>query len=183
MSDTASTTNAPRRRIAFIEPDYLKSRNMLPDHAISRRDLLAATTAAAAACLFARCRSDSSPPTTRPADHSTTRPGDPDSIIDIHQHTTYLGRSNAALLHHQYKMGVTQTILLPGGSPVNTASTLKGRANGLYAGAGTVDTCIPIAQEHPHEYYFAANEVPDLLEAKSRIEAALKQGAVCIGEQ
>src|SRR5438067_460431 len=114
MSDTASTTKAPRRRIAFIEPDYLKSRNMLPDHAISRRDLLAATTGAAAACLFAGCRSDSSPPTARPADHSTTRPGDPDAIIDIHQHTTYLGRSNAALLHHQYKMGVTQTILLPG---------------------------------------------------------------------
>jgi predicted TIM-barrel fold metal-dependent hydrolase len=80
-------------------------------------------------------------------------------------------------------MVVSQTILLPGGSPVVTESTLKGRANGLYAGAGVVDTCIPIAREHPHVYYFGANEVPDLPEAKDRIDAALKAGAVCIGEQ
>jgi predicted TIM-barrel fold metal-dependent hydrolase len=160
----------------------------------SRRQLLAAGAVSAVACVLAGCRSQFSKArttttttttTTRPvsAAYATTQPGDPESIIDIHQHTTYQGRSNAALLHHQYKMGVTQTILLPGGSPVITESTLKGRANGLYAGAGTVETCIPIAREHPHVYYFGANEVPDLPEAKDRIETALKAGAVCIGEQ
>lgn len=80
-------------------------------------------------------------------------------------------------------MGATQTILLPGGSPVLTQSTLKGKANGLYAGAGVVETCIPIARAHPGEYYFGANEVPDLPTAHDKIESALKQGAVVIAEQ
>ena len=104
-------------------------------------------------------------------------------IIDIHQHTTYHKRSNEGLIHHQRKMGVTHTILLPGGSPVITESTLKGKANGLYAGAGTTDTCIAIAKQFPGEYFFGANEVPDLPEARQRIQSYLKQGAVCIGEQ
>ena len=145
---------------------------MLPKQTITRRDALAA------ACLFAGSIALGQ---TAPSTTQSTQPDEP--IIDIHQHTTYRGRSNEALLHHQKKMGVTQTILLPGGSPVNTESTLKGRANGLYAGAGTVDTCIPIAREHPGEYFFAANEVPDLPEARQRIEDALKQGAVMIAEQ
>ena len=115
------------------------------------------------------------------AAQATTAPTEP--IIDIHQHTTYLGRSNEALLHHQKRLGVTQTILLPGGTSVITESTLKGKANGLYAGAGTVDTCLPIVTSHPGEYFFAANEVPDLPEAKERITKQLQQGAVCIGEQ
>jgi predicted TIM-barrel fold metal-dependent hydrolase len=148
---------------------------MLQHDRPTRRQLLASASTAAVACLFAK---ETLLAQTVPA---TTQSSEP--IIDIHQHTTYRGRSNEALLHHQKKMGATQTILLPGGSPVVTESTLKGRANGLYAGAGTVDTCIPIARKHPHQYYFAANEVPDLPEAKQRIEDALKQGAVCIGEQ
>ena len=146
---------------------------MLPKQTITRREALAA-----AACLFAGSVALGQ---TVPATTQSTQPAEP--IIDIHQHTTYRGRSNEALLHHQKKMGATQTILLPGGSPVNTASTLKGRANGLYAGAGTVDTCIAVAREHPHEYFFAANEVPDLPEAKQRIEEALKQGGLMIAEQ
>lgn len=103
-------------------------------------------------------------------------------IIDIHQHTNYHGRSNEALLHHQKRMGVTQTILLPSGSPVNTQSTLLGKANGLYAGAGPVETCAPIAHDHLHEYYFTANEVPDLPNARQNIEEWLKKGAIGIGE-
>jgi predicted TIM-barrel fold metal-dependent hydrolase len=153
---------------------------MLQDKPLSRRQLL--INASAAACVFAAgCHSSharESLPTTAPASTAPT-----EKIIDIHQHTTYLGRSNAALLHHQRRMGATQTILLPGGSPVETAATAKGKFNGLYAGAGTVETCIPIAREHPHQYYFGANEVPDIPEAHDRIEAALKQGAVIIAEQ
>ncbi len=41
-------------------------------------------------------------------------------IIDIHQHTNYANRSDLALLRHQRHMGVTQTILLPAGTPVGT---------------------------------------------------------------
>ena len=43
-------------------------------------------------------------------------------IIDIHQHTNYWGRSDAALLHHQKVMGVTHTILLPAGTTIVAAS-------------------------------------------------------------
>ena len=146
---------------------------MLPDHPISRRQMLAGAAAVAAgSMLFAQTS-----PSTGPAAPA----GEP--IIDIHQHTTYHKRTNEALIHHQRKMGVTKTILLPGGSPVDTLSTLKGKANGLYAGAGTTDTCIAIAKQFPGEYYFGANEVPDLPEAHDRIAAYLEQGAVCIGEQ
>ena len=142
------------------------------DRRISRRQMLAGTAAALASSVVLG-----------QATPSTTPAANAEPIIDIHQHTTYWGRSNQALLHHQRKMGVTQTILQPGGTPVITESTLKGKANGLYAGAGTVDTCIAVAQSHPHVYYFGSNEVPDLPEAHDRIVAALKKGAVCVGEQ
>src|SRR5205823_12536878 len=46
-----------------------------------------------------------------------------DPVIDIHQHLGYSGRSDDALLRHQTTMGITTTILLPAGRPVNTAST------------------------------------------------------------
>ena len=104
-------------------------------------------------------------------------------IIDIHQHTTYRGRSDEALLHHQKKMGITQTILLPGGRPVTRASTLNGRANGLEAAAGDVNTVMPIVKAHPGEYYFGANDVPDLPDSREQIVKQIKDGAICIGEQ
>src|SRR4051812_32677992 len=156
---------------------------MPADRSMTRRQLLIASAAACVAGCQLHHATAMTKPTTALAAATNPTSAPAESIIDIHQHTTYQGRSNEALLHHQKKMGATQTILLPGGSPVNTASTLKGRANGLYAGAGTVDTCIPIARAHPGAYFFAANEVPDLPEAKQRIETALKQGAVCVGEQ
>src|SRR5437868_13731208 len=72
-----------------------------------------------------------------------TEPAEP--IIDIHQHTNYSGRTDEQLLHHQKAMGVTQTILLPAGTPVNRPSTHDGKSNGLAAGCGTFDTCLNIA--------------------------------------
>ena len=143
---------------------------------ITRRHMLAGTAAALASSMVLAQTAPSTAPASQPA-------APPEPIIDIHQHTTYLGRSNEALLHHQKRMGVTQTILLPGGSPVTTESTLKGKANGLYAGAGTTDTCIAIAKAHPGEYFYGGNEVPDLPEAHDRIEKYLKEGAIVIGEQ
>ncbi|HSH95859.1 MAG TPA: hypothetical protein VK968_17065, partial [Roseimicrobium sp.] len=104
-------------------------------------------------------------------------------IIDIHQHTNYTGRSNDQMLAHQRAMGVTTTILLPAGRPVERPSTHEGKSNGLAAGTGGNDTVIAFAKEHPGEFYFGANEVTDLPEARGEIEKYLKQGAIIIGEQ
>src|SRR4051812_42653469 len=148
---------------------------------ITRRQMLAGAGATLAACCMgaAEERLTTQPATTRAA----TQPKWNGPIIDIHQHTTYRGRSDEAFLHHQKRMGVTQTILLPSGSPVDSPSTLKGKANGLYAGAGPIDTVIPIVKSHPGEYFFFANEVPDLPDATKTIESWLKRGALGIGEQ
>src|SRR2546430_17717421 len=130
------------------------------EHRPTRRGFLQASSVAVAGAVVALAKPQAAGARqTAPA----TAPVEP--IIDIHQHTTYHGRTDAALLHHQKKMGATQTVLLPSGSPVDTPSTLKGKANGLYAGAGPIDTVVPITQAHPREYFFFANEVPDLPEA------------------
>lgn len=105
-------------------------------------------------------------------------------IIDIHQHTNYRERSNAQLLAHQRAMGVTQTILLPAGSSVKRASTADGKHNFLGGvGAGGNDTVLTAARQNPKEFYFGANEVTDLLEARAEIAKYLDLGAIIIGEQ
>jgi len=111
----------------------------------------------------------------------TTRPAEP--IIDIHQHTNYSGRTDEQLLHHQRAMGVSQTLLLPAGSVVNRPSTHDGKTNGLAAKCGGNDTCVKIAREHPGEYFFYANEVPDLPQSRDVLTQYLKMGALGIGEQ
>ena len=59
-------------------------------------------------------------------------------IIDIHQHTNYSGRSDADLVAHQRKMGITKTVLLPAGSKY-----------GLAASAGGNDTVDQLAKQYP----------------------------------
>ncbi|MBI1792368.1 MAG: amidohydrolase family protein [Acidobacteria bacterium] len=93
-------------------------------------------------------------------------------IIDIHQHTKYSGRGDEQLLEHQRVMGIRQTVLLP-----------AGRKYGLAAGAGGNDTVVAIARRFPKQYFFFANELPDIPEAKEVIEKYLKMGAIGIGEQ
>lgn len=105
-------------------------------------------------------------------------------IIDIHQHTNYRDRTNAALLHHQRTMGVTQTILLPAGSEVRRPSTNEGKYNGLGgAKAGGNETVLAMSREHAGEFYFGGNEVTDLPEAVDEITKYLDLGAIIIGEQ
>jgi uncharacterized protein len=120
-------------------------------------------------------------PLLRAADEPAESAAEP--IIDIHQHTNYSGRTDEQLLFHQKRMGVTQTILLPAGTPVNMPSTHDGKTNGLAAQCGSNDTCVNIAREHPGVYFFFANEVPDLPTARQTIEKYLKLGALGIGEQ
>jgi predicted TIM-barrel fold metal-dependent hydrolase len=103
-------------------------------------------------------------------------------IIDIHQHTDYSGRSHQQMLAHQRAMGITTTILLPAGRTVIRPSTHDGVANGLQAKATGNEVCYKFAQEHPKEFLFGANEVPDLPETIQEIEKYLKLGAVIIAE-
>jgi predicted TIM-barrel fold metal-dependent hydrolase len=103
-------------------------------------------------------------------------------IIDIHQHLGYSGRSDEAMVAHQEAMGVTKTILLPAGRPVNTPSTHDGVSNGLQAKALGNEACYRFAQAHPKHYLFAACEVPDLPDAPQEIEKYLKLGGVAIAE-
>lgn len=143
---------------------------------LSRRDFLVSAAALAGAALS---------PDLLAAD-------EPEPIIDIHQHTNYnhrvdnetVQRTNAQLLAHQRAMGVTQTILLPAGSPVNRPSTADGKNNGLGgAGVGGNDTALAMARQYPKEYLFGANEVTDLPSARAEIVKYLELGAVIIGEQ
>jgi len=106
----------------------------------------------------------------------------PEPIIDIHQHTDYMGRTNDQLLAHQLAMGVTTTILLPAGTPAFGASTHKGVSNGLQAKCSGNDACYNLAKQHPKSYLFGANEVPDLPDAVKEIEKYLKLGAPIVGE-
>jgi len=103
-------------------------------------------------------------------------------IIDIHQHTDYLGRSGENLLIHQRAMGITTTILLPAGRPLLTASTHYGESNGLEAKATGNKVCRLFSKKHAKEFLFGANEVPDQPKAVKEIENYLRRGAVVIGE-
>jgi predicted TIM-barrel fold metal-dependent hydrolase len=155
----------------------------MSDSRLSRRRFLAAASGAAAGVALVQTgrAADLLHPSAAPVAQAAPPAGEP--IIDIHQHTNYWGRSDAALLHHQKVMGVTHTILLPAGTTVDAASTLHGRANGLQAGAGPVSTCVPIVEAHPGSYFYCANEVPDLDGAIQAMERQLKAGAIGIGEQ
>jgi predicted TIM-barrel fold metal-dependent hydrolase len=93
-------------------------------------------------------------------------------IIDIHQHTNYSFRTDDQLLAHQKSMGVTQTILLPAGS-----------LYGLNANCTGNEAVWNFALDHPGEYFYFANEVPNLPGARAEIEKYLNRGALGIGEQ
>ncbi len=105
-------------------------------------------------------------------------------IIDIHQHTNYVGRTTEQLLTHQRAMGITHTILLPSGRALqDRASTNFGESNGLEAEVEPNEAAYQIAKKYPEEYSFGANEVPDLPDTLKTIEKYLKKGGVVIGEQ
>jgi predicted TIM-barrel fold metal-dependent hydrolase len=136
---------------------------------LSRRDFLAASSLLALAAVVPGCKTAEEGPGHEP-------------IIDIHQHLGYSGRSGEVLLAHQRAMGVTKTILLPAGRPVNSASTHNGLSNGLEADCLGNEACYRFAKAHPKHYLIAACEVPDLPDAKQEIEKYLKLGGVAIAE-
>lgn len=95
-----------------------------------------------------------------------------EAVIDFHQHTHYKGRTDDDLVAHQRKMGVTKTVLLPAGSRL-----------GLAADAWGNDSAAALAERHPDEYVYFANELPDIPETQAVLEKFLKMGARGIGEQ
>ena len=93
-------------------------------------------------------------------------------VLDIHQHTNYSGRSDDQLVAHQRKMGVTKTILLPSGNKPTPGLELGG-----------TETCINLSRNHPKEFVYFGNELPDIPETRETLEKYLKMGALGIGEQ
>ena len=93
-------------------------------------------------------------------------------VIDFHQHTNYLDRSDEALVAHQRTMGVDLTVLLPAGSRL-----------GLDARAGRNQSVVSLAERFPAEFTYFANELPDVPETRAVLEKYLRTGARGIGEQ
>jgi uncharacterized protein len=146
---------------------------------LPRRRFLASTLSLGAAALAAPAFSADLAP-----DKSAPKGPSAEPILDIHQHTNYHDRDNSRLLAHQRAMGVSQSILLPAGSQVRRPSTNDGKYNGLGGvRAGGNESVLEMARLHPGEFYFGANEVTDLPEARAEIEKYLKLGAVIIAEQ
>lgn len=81
-------------------------------------------------------------------------PAAPEPIIDIHQHTNYSGRTDEQLIAHQRTMGVSKTVLLPAGTPVERPSTHMGKSNGLAAQCGANQSCVEVARQLPKEFLF-----------------------------
>ena len=138
------------------------------DHLLSRREFVVSSAAALLAAGLHGAE----------AGDETAEP-----IIDIHQHTNYSGRTDEQLIAHQRTMGVSKTVLLPAGTPVERPSTHLGKSNGLAAECGGNQSCVDLARQHPKEYLFGANEVADLPTARQEIEKYLRQGAIIIAEQ
>lgn len=137
---------------------------------LSRRGFLVSSLSSSVAALSSFSRG---------ADDAATEP-----IIDIHQHTNYRERTAEQLIAHQRTMGVTQTILLPAGSAVKRPSTADGKHNALGGvGAGGNETALTMSRQNPKEFFFGANEVTDLPEARAEIVKYLDSGAIIIGEQ
>ena len=135
-------------------------------HALNRRDFIRSTALVTAGLTVAV---------------DATEPIEP--IIDIHQHLNYSGRTDEQLLAHQAAMGVTMTVLLPAGRPVNRPSTHDGKSNGLAAEITGNDAAFALAQKQPDKFRCFANEVTDLPDAAPTIRPFLVKGAIGIGEQ
>lgn len=93
-------------------------------------------------------------------------------VIDIHQHTHYAGRTDDQLIAHQKTMGITLSVLLPAGSRYGLAADVYGN-----------DSVVALARTYPKQFFFFANELPDIPETKTVLEKYLKLGAKGIGEQ
>src|SRR5258708_27103581 len=93
-------------------------------------------------------------------------------VLDIHQHTNYGGRSDDQLVAHQRKMGVTKTVLLPSGYKITPGLEL-----------GDTGTCVNLSRNHPKEFVYFGNELPDIPPTRDTLEKYLKICALGLAEQ
>ncbi|HSI34858.1 MAG: amidohydrolase family protein [Phycisphaerae bacterium] len=140
---------------------------------ISRRAFLATSVAAVGGCATSQ----------HTVVHEPPDPPGPLFILDLHQHTNYLGRTDEQLIAHQRNMGVAYTILLPAGSPAERPVTHMGKSNGLAAKCFGNESCLRLMVDYPESFGFFANETPDLESATTVLEEYLERGALGIGEQ
>ena len=133
---------------------YTTDKNKIMNDVLSRRNFLVSASAVTAASMFSLEVLAQEP------------------IIDIHQHTHYAGRTDEALIAHQKTMGISKTVLLPAGSQLGLEADIFGN-----------DSALALVKKYPKQYYFFANELPDIAETKQVIEKYLKLGAIGIGEQ
>jgi predicted TIM-barrel fold metal-dependent hydrolase len=154
--------------------DLMRQRTTGP----TRRAFIASSCAALVA---AGCKSPEQP-TTRPTQDSGLSTGDSIPIIDLHQHTNYNNRTDEQLIAHQRNMGISLSVLLPAGHPVETPTTHMGKSNGLAAKCFPIESCYALVRNFPDRFTFFANEVPDQPNARAEIEKYLKAGAKGIGE-
>ncbi len=94
-------------------------------------------------------------------------PGEP--LLDLHQHTNYVGRTDEQLIAHQTSHGVTTTVLLPG-------------AGWMLSEVGDNASCAALQAKHPEIFRrFACSDV-----AESRTPDVLRgnvhRGAIGFGE-
>ncbi len=127
---------------------------------MTRRELLGAGAAALCSCAGGN------------APASPDRAAPQLTVVDFHQHTNYKGRTDEVLVTHQREMGAALTVLLPAGSRY-----------GLDAEARGNDSVVALAQSHPDEFVYFANELPDIPETRNVLERYLDLGAKGIGEQ
>jgi len=120
------------------------------DQAISRREFLAASTGLLLATNLAA---------------KSNNPVPVEPIIDVHQHTNYMDRTDEQLIAHQKALGATMTILLP-----------AGRLYGLDAKCGGNDTVISLAKRHPDSFKYFANEITDDPDAVKVVKWHLRRG-------
>ena len=142
-------------------------------HRFTRRRLLASSlaTGAAVAC---------SPLV---AAEPTKSPAEP--IIDIHQHTNYRDRTNDALLAPSANDGRHAHDLAPRGQRCRAAFDQRRQVQRPRRCEGRRQRIVRRdgSRSIPASFYFGANEVTDLPEARYEIEKYLKLGGVIIGEQ
>lgn len=96
-----------------------------------------------------------------------------ETVIDVHQHVQYSGRSDEALIAHQRALGVTTSVLMPSGD--------RGAAHP--GGSGEHEAVVALCAAHPGRFVFFANEISGRPDARRSLERQLRRGAVGIGEQ
>lgn len=122
---------------------------------ITRRNFLAGSAAWLTAAASARAAAPAEP------------------IIDIHQHHRYRDRPDDNLLLHQQTLGITTTVLLPGGEDTgNPPTTMSLNA-----------PVLEFVRAHPKRFYFFANARADQPDAREEVKKYLTLGAIGIGEQ